>query len=336
MSRIKAGVNAPQSQFEAVYSEEAREKIGNLVDLDQQRLPVEATPEAVVESVRGARVILSTWSAVPYTDELLAVCPDLELILYAAGSFKKVVTNALIRRNPTVCTAVHLNAVPTAEYSLMLILAALKDVGPFVHRVRNEGPAGFAKDKYQFSLGYYRTTVALLGLGMVSRYLAGLLQNFDVEILMADDYLTAGEAAQLGVTPVGLEEALTRADVVSIHHADVPRNRRIINRDTLSLMKPGARIVNTSRGRMIDEDALVEALTAERVSAYLDVTDPEPPPAGHPFYSLPNCVLTPHIAGSLGQEVHRMGDYCVRELGHWLAGEPFEHTIDIGDLADRA
>ena len=336
MSRIRAGVNATRSQFEAVYSEEARETIRKLVDLDLQRLPVDATLEAVAESVRDARVILSTWSAIPYTDDLLAVCPDLELILYAAGSFKNLVTDALLLLSPNVCTAVHLNAVPTAEYSLMMILAALKDVGPFVHRVRSEGPAGFAKAKYAFSGGYYRTTVALLGLGMVSRHLVGLLRNFELEILMVDDYLTADETARLGVTPAGLDEALARADVVSIHHADVPRNWGIINRDTLALMKPGARIVNTSRGRMIDEDALVEALTAGRVSAYLDVTHPEPPPAGHPFYSLPNCVLTPHIAGSLGPEVHRMGDYCVRELEHWVAGEPFEHTVDIADLANRA
>ena len=336
MSAVKAGVNASRGRYEAVFSEEARSRIGELVDLDIERVPQENTPESAAASVRDARVILSTWGAVPYTRKLLEACPDLELILYAAGSFKQQVTDALVERSPVVCSAVHINAIPTAEYSLMCILAALKDVGPFVHRVRRDGPDGFRKDQFAFQGGYYRTTVALLGLGTVSRYLVGLLRNFDFEILMADDFLSAAEAMQMGVTAVSLDEAMSRADVVSVHHADVERNWGIVNRRTLGLMKEGARLVNTSRGRMVDEEALVEALSAGRISAYLDVTHPEPPAQGHPFYTLPNCVLTPHIAGSIGPEVHRMGDYCVRELEHWLAGEPFEHTIDIRDLSSRA
>ena len=334
--RPRAAVNAPRQRFESVYSSEARARITELVDLDVEAVPLQPTVEAVIEACRGARVIFSTWGAQPYSRDLLDACPDLELILYAAGSFKAQVTDALLERAPTVCTAVHVNAVPTAEYSLMLILAALKDVGPFVHRVRREGPLGFAKDQFGFSGGYYRTTVALLGFGLVSRHLAGLLRPFNIHVLMVDDYLGEAEAVQLGVTKARLDEAISCADVVSIHHADVERNWGIINRRTLALMKPGARLVNTSRGRMIDETALVEALEAGRISAYLDVTHPEPPREGHPFYTLPNVVLTPHIAGSLGPEVHQMGDYCVRELEHWLAGEPFEHTVDIADLADRA
>ena len=333
---VRAGVNAPRERYEAVFSDEARSRIAELVDLDTGRIPQKNTPEAAASAIRDARVVFSTWGAVPYTAQLLDACPDLELILYAAGSFKQQVTDALVERDPTVCSAVHINAIPTAEYSLMCILAALKDVGPCVHRVRRDGPDGFRKDQFAFRGGYYRTTVALLGLGIVSRYLVGLLRNFDLEILMADDFLSSGEAARMGVTAVSLDEAMRRADVVSVHHADVERNWGIVNRRTLGLMKQGARLVNTSRGRMIDEDALVEALSAGRISAYLDVTHPEPPPRGHPFYSLPNCVLTPHIAGSIGPEVHRMGDYCVRELEHWLAGEPFEHTVDIRDLSNRA
>ena len=336
MSRVRAGVNTSRRQFEGVYSPAARTRLAEIVDLDTDAIPEEATPDAVAASLRGARVAISTWGAQPYSAELLSACPDLELVLYAAGSFKACVTPELLALDPTVCTAVHLNAVPTAEYSLMLILAALKDFMPFHERLRAEGPAGWRKDQFAFRGGYYRTVVSLLGLGTVSRHLIGLLRNFDVTILVADDYLDDGEAAGLGVERATVEEAIRRADVVSIHHADVERNWRIINRETLALMKDGARLVNTSRGRMIDEEALVEALRAGRITAYLDVTHPEPPPQGHPFYTLPNCVLTPHIAGSIGGEIHRMGDYCVAELERWLAGEPLERTLDLRSLDDRA
>lgn len=336
MSRVRAGVNTNRRQFEGVYNEAARARLADLVEINFDAIPEEATPAAVAESIRGAEVVLSTWGAVPYTSELLAAAEDLKLVLYGAGSFKAQITPALLERDPTVCTAVHLNAIPTAEFSLMLILAALKDFVPFYQRIRSEGRAGWGKDSFAFDGGYYRTVVSILGLGTVSRHLIGLLRNFDVEVLVADDFLDPDRARELGVTLVAVDEAIRRADVVSIHHADVERNWNIINRDTLALMKPGARLVNTSRGRMIDEAALVEALESGKITAYLDVTHPEPPPEGHPFYTLPNCILTPHIAGSIGGEIHRMGDYCVRELEHWLAGEPLEHTIDIHSLENRA
>jgi phosphoglycerate dehydrogenase-like enzyme len=329
-------VNTSRKQFEGVFSEQARERIHELVDLDEQAIPESSSPQAVAESLRGAEVVLSTWGARPYTKELLSVCPELELILYGAGTIKKQVTPELVELGPTFCNAAHLNAIPTAEFSLMLILAALKDFALFREQLRSRGPDGWRKDHFSFRGGYYRTVVSILGLGAVSRHLIRLLQNFDLTLLLADDFATERDARELGVELVSVDEAMRRADVVTIHHADVERNWGLVNRRTLSLMKDGARLVNTSRGRMIDEDALVEALEHGRMTAYLDVTYPEPPPAGHPFYSLPNCVLTPHIAGSLGNEVHRMGDYCVRELEHWLAGEPLEHTVDLTELEFRA
>ncbi|MAG13334.1 MAG: hypothetical protein CMN78_01930 [Spirochaetales bacterium] len=104
----------------------------------------------------------------------------------------------------------------------------------------------------------------------------------------------------------------------------------------LSLMKPGARLINTSRGRMINEHDLVEKLQQGEITAYLDVTHPEPPDDGHPFYSLPNCIITPHVAGSIGTEVERTGDYCVREMENWILKGPLENEIDIRALERRA
>ena len=336
MARLRAGVNAPKERFFAVYSEEARQRIHELVDLDESLIPESKDTEAVVASVRDAEVVLSTWGAQPYTADVLAACPDLKLILYAAGTFKAQVTPELVAVAPVVCNAAHLNAIPTAEFSLMLILAALKDFLPHHQALRTAGPSGWKKLGGEIRRGFYRTTVALLGLGAVSRHLIRLLRNFDVEILVADDFLAEATAAELGVQKVTVEHAMSAADVVSIHHADVERNWGLVNADSLALMKNGARLINTSRGRMINEDDLVRELERGRITAYLDVTFPEPPKPEHPFYTLQNCFLTPHIAGSLSTEVQRMGDYCVRELEHWLAGDPQEHVLDITNLEYRA
>ena len=129
---------------------------------------------------------------------------------------------------------------------------------------------------------------------------------------------------------------MANCDVVSLHKSNNPKNWGLINADNLGLMKNGARFINTARGRIVNETDLVAKLREGEITAYLDVTDPEPPEEGHPFYSLPNCILTPHMAGSLGREVHRMSDYCLRELKHWIAGEALENPLDLHDLGDRA
>ena len=102
------------------------------------------------------------------------------------------------------------------------------------------------------------------------------------------------------------------------------------------MMKPGARLINTSRGRMINEEDLLAKLEEGSITVFLDVTYPEPPREGHPFYTLPNCILTPHVSGSMENEVLRMGDYCLREIENWIARRPLENQIDFRNLEYRA
>ena len=126
MERIKAGINTNRRQWEYVFSPGTREKLSRYLELDEPLIPEEAnTEESAARSVEGAEVILSTWGAAPYTRKVLDACPDLKLILYGAGAFKSYVTDGLLARDVTVCTAVHLNAVPTAEFSLALILTSM-------------------------------------------------------------------------------------------------------------------------------------------------------------------------------------------------------------------
>ena len=336
MSRPRAGVNTNRKMFEYVFSEQVRAALTDRLDIDYRLIPEEATEELVTKSIEGASVILSTWGAIPYSDTIIAACPDLELVLYGAGAFKGYVTEALLEKDPTVCTSVHLNAIPTAEYSLALILMALKDAFLYSRRIAEEHREGWNSGRFGFSGGYYKSRVGILGYGTVSRHLLKLLRSFDVEVLIADDYVSFEQARELGARKADVDYIMSNCDVVSIHHADVERNWGIINSRTLGLMKPGARLVNTSRGRMIVEEALVEKLKTGTISAYLDVTHPEPPEEGHPFYTLPNCIMTPHIAGAIGREVERFGEYCLREVDAWLAGKPLENPIDIHHLEGRA
>ena len=334
--KIKAGVNTVRGPWDYVYSDETKAELHKYLDFDESLIPETGDLEEIKRSVAGAEVILSTWGALPFTAELLEVCGDLKIVLYAAGATKGLITDAFGRTGAKLCSAVHLNAVPVAEFTLGIILASLKDVFVYHRNFLRQGRAAWVPLRHDYPGGYFHTKIGLAGFGEISKYLMKLLKNFEMDVYIASNYVTPEEEAFYGVRKASLDFIMTNCDVVSIHSANVPRNHNLINKDNLKLMKKGARLINTARGVVVNTDDLTEKLSEGEITAYLDVTDPEPLPDGHPLYSMENCIITPHVSGSCGKEVHRMGEYCLRELLNWLEGRPLENEIHIDDQAERA
>jgi len=335
--RLRAGINTDRRHWEYVFSPETRARFHDILVIDENLIAHDSSDErAVAKSIRGAHVVISAWGAYPFTSALLSGCPDLELVVYAGGSIRHLATDCLRKQNPTVCTAVHMNARPVAEYTLGIILASLKDVFTWNERLKRAGPEAWQREEETFAAGYYGSRVGLLGYGRVTERLIRLLAPFQLNVLLQDPHLSEDDAQALGAELASVDEIMAACDVISLHHAATEANRHLINRRNLHLMKAGARLINTARGSLIHEDALVERLRFGDVSAYLDVTDPEPPRAGHPFFDLPNCILTPHVAGSIGREAYRLGDYCLREVENWLAGRTLENRVDLSELDERA
>ncbi len=165
-------------------------------------------------------------------------------------------------------------------------------------------------------------------MGMVARRTLELLRPFDLRRLVCCPYLTEEEAERLNVERCNLTEVFRRADVVSLHTPDLPQTRGMIRGEHFASMKRGATFINTARGAIVRESEMVEVLRVRPdLTAVLDVTHPEPPAPDSPLLRLPNVVLTPHIAGSMGSELHRLGHYMVGELRRFLAGEPLRWQI---------
>ena len=336
MDRIKAGINTTRANWEYVFRPETIERLREYLEFDDSNLPDSPDKAFVIENVRDARVVLSTWGAVPYEADLLSVCPDLALVTYGAGSVKGFLTDALIAADVAVCSAVHLNAQPVAEFTLGLIFTALKNVFMHHHAFLENGRDAWSVNKRTYIGGYYRTKIGVLGFGQVSRQLLELLKRFDFEILLEDPYVSAEDAREHGARKAEIDEIMETCDVVTLHHADIPKNENMINAERLRLMKDGARFINTSRGRLVNEADLADELATGRIWAFLDVTYPEPPAEDSPLYRMKNCVITPHIAGSVGTECFRMGDYCLREVENWIHGRAFENRLDLAAQGSRA
>ncbi|GAA3107349.1 hypothetical protein GCM10020001_026640 [Nonomuraea salmonea] len=159
-----------------------------------------------------------------------------------------------------------------------------------------------------------------------------LLRPFALDVLVADPYLNE----DLGVAHVGFDELFERSDVVTVHAPDLPETRHLVSAARLASMRDGATLINTARGALVDQDALIAELTSGRLYAVLDVTDPDPLPPGSPLYDLPNVLLTPHVAGSLGGELARIADLAVDEVARYARGLPFAHGVAAEELATSA
>jgi phosphoglycerate dehydrogenase-like enzyme len=160
-----------------------------------------------------------------------------------------------------------------------------------------------------------------------------MLERFAFTVMVADPYLSKEEAAELGVTVVELDELLAASDVVSVHAPNVPQTRHLINEQRLALIRPGATFINTSRGALVDQDALVARIKRGDLFAILDVTTPDRLEPNHPLYKLPNVILTPHVAGSLGVELERLGATALDEARRAARGEPLLYALDPAAMA---
>nr|WSX54391.1 hydroxyacid dehydrogenase [Streptomyces sp. NBC_00974] len=283
----------------------------------------------------AAEVLFTGWGCPPLEADALDRMPRLRAVVHAAGSVKHHVTQACWERGLLVSSAAAANALPVAEYTLAAILFANKRVLESAHAYRAaRGPIDLFR-RYP-AVGNYRRTVGLVGASLIGRRVLELLRPFDLRVLVHDPYADPAELAALGAEAVSLDELLGQSDVVSLHAPALPQTYHLMNASRLALMPDGATLVNTARGSLVDTAALTEELVSGRLHAVLDHTEPEVLPAVSPLYNLPNVLLTPHVAGSLGGELDRLAATAVEELERYALGLGFRHPVDPGRLTYSA
>lgn len=279
-----------------------------------------------------AGVLITGWEC-PAID--VAVAPRLRAVVHAAGSVKAHVGPEVFARGIAVSSAAWANALPVAEYTVAMILLAGKDVFAIARRYREtRARIDLVRDYPQ--IGNYGRTVGIVGASLVGRAVLRLLAPFDLDLLVYDPFLSTTDAEELGAELVGLDELCRRAQVLSVHAPALPETRGMLNSARLALLPDGATLINTARGSLVDQEALEKQLRTGRISAVLDVTEPEVIPNGSGLWDLPNLVITPHLAGSVGTELRRIGSSAAAEVLRIVAGQPLRHEVRAAALAALA
>ncbi|MFJ8912009.1 D-2-hydroxyacid dehydrogenase family protein [Amycolatopsis sp. NPDC102389] len=275
-----------------------------------------ADPTEVVARLRDFEVVVAMRERTRFPAEVLDRLPALELLV-STGHRNAAIDVAAARRNGVVVSSTGYIAAPAAEHTWALILAAARNVPVESANMREGG--------WQTTVGTILSgkTLGLLGLGRLGAGAARIGQAFGMETIAWSQNLTQEKADPHGVTAVSKEELFARADVLSVHLVLSRRSRGLVGAPELAAMKPTAMLVNTSRGPIVDETALVDALRRKEIAvAALDVYDVEPLPSEHPLRTLDNVVLTPHIGYVTREAYEIFYRDAVEDIAAFQAGSP--------------
>ncbi len=320
--------------IDAVYSAEMQKKLASELNFLPPLKSVDEL-EARKNDLQTVDYIFSTWGMLPLTKEQIETyLPNLKAVFYAAGTVQYF-ARPFLELGISVHSAWRANGIPVAEVTVSQIILANK--GFFRRRVRAREMWTSNDPEYKFP-GNYGTKIGILGAGMIGSRVIELLRPYNFEVLVYDPFLSEERAAMLGVKKTSMEEIFESCHVISNHIANLPETRGILTRALLASMQEDAVFINTGRAAQVDMEALIDEMREHpNRLALLDVTDPEEPPReDSPLYTLDNIFLTPHIAGSIGYETHRMADFMYEEYKALRAGESPKHAVSLAMLETMA
>ncbi|MBI3920669.1 MAG: hydroxyacid dehydrogenase [Armatimonadetes bacterium] len=295
-----------------------------------------ASVEELLKQIASAEAVVTGWGTPQLTAEVLDRAGNLSLIAHSAGSVRWMIPDPLVEkyllpRGITVFSANQAIACNVAESALGMMIACGRYLVDYALHCRQ--PGGWRSPELPTNpQGLHGSIVGVVSASKVGREMIKLLAPFDCTVLVYDPYLSDYGAGALGVEKTSLNELLKRSDYVTVHAPQLPETHHILRRPQLKLLKDGAVLVNTSRGSVIDEAALIKELKTGRIRAALDVTDPEPPAVDHPFRGMNNVMLLPHLSGAGTYGYFKIGETTLKALEDHFAGKPVMGAVDLRNI----
>ncbi len=271
--------------------------------------------EELIVLVKDADIAITSWGVPTFDEDVLNACPNLKLIAHAAGSVKSIVSDEMYARNIKIVSGARALSEGVSDTALGLTICACKNVFALSKGVSG----GKWIDDYMSVTEMNDITVGVIGCGFAGKRYIQLLNAFNIDVLVYDPNLSTQQAEELNATKVELNEIFTNSDVISLHAPELESTYHIINEQSIKLMKDSAILINTARGSLIDENALIKALKEGKFKyVCLDVTDPEPPAIESELRNIENCIITPHIAGCANNGKLKLGTHSLAEIKRFL------------------
>jgi phosphoglycerate dehydrogenase-like enzyme len=291
-------------------------KIADRVDVTVFNQPF-ASPEAAASALKDFEIILAMRERTPFPRTLFAALPKLKLLI-TSGMRNASIDSEAAKDHGVVFCGTQWNRDPTAALTMGMILELTRSIGRENARMH----AGEPLQKY-IGLEIEGRTLGVVGLGKLGAKVAGLAKAFGMNVIAWSPNLTTERCKEVGVGYATKEELFATADIITVHVVLSQRSRGLVGREDLARMKPTSYLVNTARGPIVDEAALLETLQQKKIAgAAIDVFSVEPLPVDHPFRKLDNLVLTPHLGYVTEEGFRAHYGQMVEGIGAWLKGEP--------------
>ena len=326
MEKPIVAITIGKNHYKRMFSQEAWQALESFASVVHHQEDEPAEKDALIKLLSEADACITSWGVACLDADVMAAAPRLKAMAHMGSSVKRFVSDAFWKRGMHLTSAGIALAQNVAETTLGLMIVGQKRIWPLGQHVRDGGWRDSPVWDKWYSCELYRKKVGIIGASNVGRHVIELLKPFKPQVLLYDPFVSTEQAIELGVKKVDLKELLSESDVVSLHAPANEHTYHMINAEGMALMKDNALLINTARGTLIDEKALIAELSKGRFFAYLDVTEIEPPAVESMIRKLDNVVVTPHIAGCI-ENCNQMGELAVEELRRFFAKEPAVYQI---------
>lgn len=333
MTKPTVAITIGQSHYPRMFSQNAWDALESFALIKHHPGTDAAEKKDLLHLLSDADACITSWGVAQLDEDVLRAAPKLRAMAHMGSSVKRFISDGFWERGIHLTSTGVALARTVAETTVGLMLVGMKRVWPLGQHVRDGGWRDAPVWEKWISRELFRKQVGIIGASNVGRHVIELLKPFCVTLLIYDPFVSESEAERLGGKKVDLDFLLENADVVSLHAPGNSQTYHMLDSHGLTRMKDDALLINTARGTLIDEQALVAELKKGRFFAFLDVTDPEPPTPDSPLRSLPNVVVMPHIAGCI-ENCNHLGELAVEELRRFFNGEPAVYQI-TKDVLER-
>jgi phosphoglycerate dehydrogenase-like enzyme len=327
---MKIFITIPKGKTRDTFiTDKAMAKLEELGEVTGNTTSEQLSVGQLCEAIKDVDVLISGWGTHKIDKSILDSAGKLKIIAHTGGTVADLVDEQVYQKGIKVLSGNNIYAKSVAEGCLCYTISALRRIEHYVNLVRTGGWHG---DGF-FNKGLFNKRVGLVGFGAIARYFAAMLHLFDTDIYVYSSHMTKEDENNFGVKKASLDDIFEKCDIVSLHSALTPQTKGMINKNLLSKIRPGALLVNTARGALIDEPELINQLKTGRFYAVLDVFANEPLPPDSPLRTLPNVLPVPHMAGPTVDMREQVVLSLADDIKNYIEGKsveneiPYEHAV---------